>query len=104
MKKANYFVYIVTNYNKSVVYIGVTNRLSKRIMEHYTGLIDGFTKKYNCKYLVFYEHYSDVRMGISREKQIKKWNRKKKNDLITNFNPEWKFLNNSIASIIAVYD
>jgi putative endonuclease len=104
MKKHNYFVYIVTNKNRTVVYVGITSRLSKRIMEHFYGLVEGFTKKYNCKYLVFYEHYSDVRLAISREKQIKKWNRKKKNEHINKFNPEWKFLNESLACIESVYE
>lgn len=104
MKKHNYFVYIVTNYNKSVLYIGVTSALSKRIMEHFHGLIEGFTKRYNCKFLIFYEHYFDVRLAISREKQIKKWSRKKKDDLIAKFNPQWKFLNESLGAIESVYE
>ncbi len=103
MIKHNYFVYIVTNSNKNVIYIGVTNSLVRRINEHFQGSVEGFTKKYNCKYLVYYQHYDDIRMAISREKQIKKWNRNKKNELITGFNPKWKFLNESLASIETVY-
>jgi len=103
MKKNSYFVYIVTNINKNVIYIGVTNNLSRRINEHFLGSVEGFTKKYNCKYLVYYQCYDDVRMAISREKQIKRWNRNKKNKLIAGFNPEWKFLNESLSSIESVY-
>nr|NQU90960.1 GIY-YIG nuclease family protein [Bacteroidota bacterium] len=104
MKKHNYFVYIVTNYNRSTLYIGVSNSLTRRITEHYNGLIDGFSKRYNCKYLVLYEHFFDVRLAIAREKQIKKWSRKKKDELINKFNPEWKFLNESLASIETIYE
>ncbi len=60
-------------------------------------------KKYKCKFLIFYEHYSDIRMAISREKQMKKWSRKKKEELINRFNPEWEFLNDGLASIESVY-
>ena len=103
MKSHNYFIYLVTNYKRTVLYVGVTNNLTRRITEHSQGLIDGFTKKYNCKYLLYYQHFSCINLAISREKQIKKWSRAKKNDLVSNFNPEWKFLNDSLASIEAVY-
>ncbi len=103
MKYHNYFVYIVANFNRTVIYIGVTNSLTRRITEHNMGLIDGFTKKYNCKFLIFYEHYPEINMAISREKEIKKWNRKKKEALIEKFNPEWKFLNESLTSIESMY-
>lgn len=103
MKNHNYFVYIVTNYTKSVLYIGVTNNLTRRIKEHYHGLVEGFTKRYQCKYLVYYQHFPDISLAIAREKQIKKWSRVKKNETITAFNIEWKFLNESLASIEAVY-
>lgn len=103
MKKHNYFVYIITNYTKTVLYTGITNSLSSRIMQHYHGLVESFSKRYKCKYMVYYEHFFDVKFAIAREKQIKKWNRKKKNELITKFNPEWKFLNDSLASIEKVY-
>jgi len=103
MKNHSYFVYIVTNINKNVIYIGVTNNLTRRINEHFQGSVEGFTKKYNCKYLIYYQHYDDIRMAISREKQIKKWSRIKKNELIAGFNPEWKFLNEGLASIETVY-
>ena len=103
MKTHNYFVYLVTNFNKSVLYVGVTSNLTRRITEHANGLTDGFSKKYHSKYLVYYQHFSYIDQAISREKQIKKWSRKKKNELIKKFNPDWKFLNNSLASIEQAY-
>ena len=87
-----YFVYILTNWDDSVLYIGVTNNLPRRLYEHYNGLADGFTKKYNVHKLVYYESTNDVYSAISREKQLKKWNRSKKNELITRANPQWKDL------------
>ncbi|MDD3036065.1 MAG: GIY-YIG nuclease family protein [Candidatus Saccharimonadaceae bacterium] len=104
MKPHNYFVYIITNYNKSVLYTGVTNSLSRRINEHSMGLVEGFSKRYNCKYLIYYQHFPDINLAISREKQIKTWIRKKKEELISAFNPGWKFLNDSIPSIEKVYN
>jgi putative endonuclease len=96
MKDHNYFVYIVTNKNKTVLYIGVTNDLQRRVFEHENGLIPGFSKKYNCNYLVFYEHFQNIEYAIEREKEIKKWRREKKNNLVKNFNPSWGFLNQKI--------
>ena len=90
----NYFVYILTNKNKNVLYVGVTNDLSRRIQEHQNGLPKGFTKKYNCYNLVYYEYFTDINMAIQREKQIKKWRREKKEKLISDFNPGWEFLEN----------
>jgi len=87
-----YFVYILTNWDDSVLYIGVTNNLPRRLYEHCNGLADGFTKKYNVHKLVYYESTNDVYSAISREKQLKKWNRRKKNWLITKANPQWKDL------------
>ncbi len=104
MKRHNYFVYIVTNFNRTVLYVGVTSSLTKRITEHFYGLVEGFTKKYNCRFLIYYEHFPDINMAISREKQIKKWNRKKKEALIEKTNPEWKSLNDGLASIESVYE
>ena len=74
-----YFVYILSNWNDSVVYIGVTSNLPKRLYEHRNGLADGFTKKYNVHKLVYFEQTSDVYSALSREKQLKKWSRAKKN-------------------------
>ena len=90
-----YYVYILSNWDDSVIYIGVTSNLSKRLYEHRHHLADGFTKKYNVHKLVYFEETSDVNSAIAREKQLKGWSRKKKNDLIKNVNPEWKDLSAS---------
>jgi len=82
--------------NKSVLYIGVTNDLQHRTYEHENGLILGFTKKYNCHYLVYYERFQNINDAIEREKEIKKWRREKKDNLIIEFNPTWDFLNKKI--------
>ena len=87
-----YFVYILSNWNDSVVYIGVTSNLPKRLYEHRNGLADGFTKKYNVHKLVYFEQTSDVYATISREKQLKNWSRSKKNTLISHQNPTWRDL------------
>lgn len=79
-----------------MIYIGVTNNLKRRIDEHYLGEIGGFAKKFNCKYLLYYEVYDDIIFAISREKQIKGLRREKKDKLIASKNPEWKFLNESV--------
>lgn len=87
-----YYVYIMTNKNNTVLYTGITNNLIRRVYEHKEKLIDGFTKKYNCTKLVFYEIFSTPYDAIAREKQIKAGSRKKKIDLINKMNPEWKDL------------
>ena len=87
-----YFVYFLSNWDDSVLYIGVTSNLQKRLYEHRNGLADGFTKKYNIHKLVYYEYTNDVYSAISREKQLKKWIRAKKNALISKHNPGWKDL------------
>ena len=73
----------------SVLYIGVTSNLPRRLYEHRNGLADGFTKKYNVHKLVYYEYTNDVYSAISREKQLKKWSRSKKEALIRTMNPQW---------------
>ena len=75
-----------------MLYIGVTNNLIRRITEHKEGRIEGFTKKYRCKILVYYEYFSDIRAAIKREKEIKKWSRLKKEQLIETINPDWNDL------------
>ena len=94
----NYFVYILINKNKTVLYIGVTNDLEKRLYEHKHPAVDSrcFTKKYNCYYLLFYEQFQDVNQEIAREKELKGWRREKKEILITSFNTDWRFLNDDI--------
>ena len=84
-----YFVYMLSNWNDSILYVGVTSNLPRRLYEHRNGLADGFTKKYNVHKLVYYEHTNDVYSAISREKQLKKWRRDKKNALVCKMNPEW---------------
>ena len=78
--------------------MGVTNDLSRRLAEHvnHQNHINAFTYKYNCYYLVYYEEFPDVDQAINREKMIKGWKRLKKENLIAEFNPEWKFLNDMV--------
>ncbi|MBU1177315.1 MAG: GIY-YIG nuclease family protein [Patescibacteria group bacterium] len=92
MVSKNYFVYILANKRNGTLYIGVTDDLIERVYEHKNNLIDGFTKKYNIHKLVYYEITNNVNSAISREKQLKKWNRKWKLELIEKENPEWKDL------------
>ncbi|MBQ6847106.1 MAG: GIY-YIG nuclease family protein [Oscillospiraceae bacterium] len=87
-----YFVYIVSNWNNRVVYVGVTNDLQRRLYEHKNKKVEGFTKKYNVNKLVHYETFSDIKEAISREKQIKGWLRSRKNELIERTNPNWEDL------------
>ena len=90
MTKAGY-VYIMTNKNKSTLYIGVTNDLCRRIYEHKNHIIkDSFTDKYNLENCIYYEEFPYFDLAIRREKELKKWNRQKKEDLINKKNPEWK--------------
>jgi putative endonuclease len=91
-----YYVYIMTNKNKTVLYIGVTNDLQRRLFEHSRGLIEGFTKRYNCHYLLHYEEFNEINQAIEREKELKKWRREKKESLINQGNPEWFFKNDEV--------
>jgi putative endonuclease len=85
-------VYILTSQRNGTLYIGVTSNLQKRIWEHKNNLIEGFTKKYGVHQLVYYELHQDMMSAITREKQMKKWNRAWKVELIERQNPEWKDL------------
>ena len=85
----NYYVYIISNWNNKVLYIGVTNNLERRIYEHKNKLFDGFSKKYNLSKLVYFEKTNEINSAIVREKEIKKWRREKKNKLIESLNPSW---------------
>ena len=87
-----YYVYILASKRNGTLYIGVTNDLIKRIYEHKNNLVEGFTKKYTVHKLVYYEETGDVNSAIKREKQIKKWNRKWKLELIEKKNPNWRDL------------
>ena len=83
-----YYTYILSNKNDTALYIGVTNDLERRVAEHRSGTIPGFTQKYNCHKLVYFEEYTDIDQAISREKQLKKWSRPKKEALIDTKNKE----------------
>ena len=87
-----YAVYILTNYNETTFYIGVTGNLQKRIWEHKNKVVEGFTKKYNVDRLVYYELTEDVESAINREKQLKRWLRQWKINLIKEMNPDFKDL------------
>lgn len=86
-----YYVYIMSS-NSGVLYIGMTNNLERRVYEHKKELIEGFTKKYKCKKLIYFEESNDIQSILNREKQLKKWSRQKKIDLINTINPEMKDL------------
>jgi len=92
MDKA-YYVYIMTNVTDNVLYIGVTNDLRRRVYEHKNKLVKGFTSEYNLCKLVYYEHTGDVHAAIEREKQLKRWHRDWKMNLIRQTNPEFDDLN-----------
>lgn len=81
------FVYILTNSMNTVLYTGVTSDLKKRVMEHRMGKTGGFTAKYRVHKLIYYEEFADIRYAIAREKQLKSWSRKHKEELITIKNP-----------------
>jgi putative endonuclease len=87
-----YYVYILASKKNGTLYIGLTNNLLKRIYEHKNNIIEGFTKKYSVHNLVYYEKHNDINRAISREKQMKKWERQWKINLIQKSNPEWKDL------------
>ena len=88
-----YYVYILSNTTNSTIYTGVTNNLVKRIYEHKNTLDpDSFTARYHIHKLVYYEATSDVTAAIEREKRIKSWNRKRKNQLVDGMNPHWEDL------------
>lgn len=88
MKDRVYYVYILTNRHRTVLYIGVTGNLSKRIWEHKNKKTEGFTSKYNADILIYTEAFSDPNSAIAREKQLKGWKRSKKEELIKRKNPE----------------
>ena len=92
MKDKQYYIYILTNKVNTVLYVGVTNNLQKRVWEHKEKLAAGFTKKYNINKLVYYEVFDNIENAILREKQIKAGSRQKKLELINNLNTEWKDL------------
>lgn len=94
---ADYFVYILTNKPRGTLYVGVTNELIRRIYEHRTGVVPGFTKRYGRKMLVYFERYDTPTAAIQREKNIKHWSRQWKLDLVNSMNPQWRDLYNDIT-------
>ena len=85
-------VYIMTNYSETSLYIGVTSNLPKRVWEHKNKVVKGFTEKYNVNKLVYYELTDSIETAINREKQLKRWHREWKINLIKEMNPEFKDL------------
>ena len=94
-----HYVYMMTNRHKNVLYVGVTNNLKRRVYEHENGFDHGFTKNYNCHYLLYFEAYRSINRAIKREKEIKGWRREKKDKLITSINPHLNFLNDIVKSM-----
>ena len=85
----NYYIYIMSTWDNKVLYVGVTNDLQRRVREHKGKLIEGFTKRYNIKKLVYFETFSSINDAIKREKEIKGWTRAKKNVLVESINSKW---------------
>jgi putative endonuclease len=99
MSQKTYFVYILLSINNIILYIGVTNNLNRRVYEHKSCLISGFTKQYNVKKLVYYEIFRDINAAISREKQLKRWHRDWKFNLIKSKNPELLDLADELGNV-----
>ncbi|MDD5342829.1 MAG: GIY-YIG nuclease family protein [Smithella sp.] len=87
-----YYVYVLASKQNGTLYIGVTNDLERRLYEHKNNLSDGFTKRYRVHNLVYYESVNDINVALQREKQLKRWTRKWKMELIEKVNPEWSDL------------
>jgi putative endonuclease len=92
MKEHRYFVYLLASRRNGTLYVGVTSDLTGRVGQHRDGVHDGFTRKYGVHMLVWFEEFADVRDAIRREKQIKKWERAWKLELIEKDNPDWRDL------------
>ena len=90
-REYNFYVYIVAS-SSGTLYIGVTNNIIRRVVEHRDGLIKGFSKKYSCHKLVYYEYHKYINNALEREKELKKWRREKKENLIRDMNPHWNNL------------
>ncbi len=86
------YIYLMTNKNNTVIYTGVTSNLLRRVFQHKTKFYKGFTARYNCDKLVYFEEFYAIIQAIAREKQIKAGSRKRKEQLINSMNPEWKDL------------
>lgn len=92
-----YYVYIMTNFTNTTLYIGVTNNVARRAFEHKAKLIPGFIKRYNLNKLIYFEVFKDIKEAITREKTLKNLVRREKDELINNNNPEWKDLFDEIV-------
>ena len=106
-KNHRYYVYIVTNARKTVLYTGVTNNLTLRLVQHQRGALHGgtsFTARYKTYHLIYWEKHNYILNAIAREKQIKGWIRMKKEALIAQVNPEWRFLNKEIMELHRLAD
>jgi len=96
MKDKVGYMYIITNKYNTTTYIGVTSDIIRRIYEHKNKVVDGFSKTYNLNKLVYYEVCDDIITAIEREKQLKRWSKSKKHNLINSMNPSWQDLYESI--------
>lgn len=92
----DFYIYILASQRNGTLYIGVTSNLIRRIWEHKEGIVEGFTKKYSVKNLVYYEKHDTADSAIHREKRLKEWKRQWKLELIENFNPTWSDLYKNI--------
>ena len=92
MKNKICYEYILTNYKNNTLYIGITSNIERRIYQHKNELIEGFSKRYKLKNLIYYEEFKNIRDAIAREKQLKNWHREWKLNLIKNMNPEFQDL------------
>ncbi len=99
MPDKNYFVYILTNQRHTVLYIGVTNGLERRLSQHISSRRSHFARQYNADKLIYFETFSNPRTAIAREKQLKGWRRSKKEALIAVLNPEWRDLMSEMLAV-----
>lgn len=98
IKKGGY-TYIMANKSHSVLYVGVTSDLNARVIEHRFGEGSTFTRKYNCHHLVYFEMHDSIETAIHREKRLKKWNRKWKEELVERLNPNWLDLYEEVSEM-----
>jgi len=96
MQQPKFWTYLLTDWNKKVLYAGCTNNLPARLIEHWVGEPGSFTTRYNAYYLVWCESTKYILNAIAQEKEIKDWTRVKKEELIKDQNPEWRFMNEAI--------
>jgi len=92
VSEKTYYIYLMTNWNHRVMYVGVTNDLVRRVYEHKNKLMEGFTSRYNIKKLVYFENTGDIHTTLAREKEIKRWRRDKKDALVQALNSDWRDL------------